>query len=104
MANQVDIILVVGSRNSSQFQPIREIGEELGRPSYLIEDACALRPEWFADVHSVGLTAGASAPETLVRGVLEGLRRIGEIDISTLEGVAEDVRFRFPAQLADAAA
>ena len=59
-----------------------------------------MRPEWFADVRSVGLTAGASAPETLVQGVLEGLRRFGEIDISTLEGVAEDVRFRFPAQLA----
>jgi len=56
-----------------------------------------------ADVESVGVTAGASAPETLVQGVLEGLRQFGEIDISTLAGVAEDVRFRFPAQLADAA-
>lgn len=104
LANLVDIILVVGSKNSSNSNRLREIGEELGKPSYLIEDASALRPEWFADVRSVGLTAGASAPETLVQGVLEGLRRFGEIDISTLEGVAEDVRFRFPAQLADAAA
>lgn len=104
LANLVDIILVVGSKNSSNSNRLREIGEELGKPSYLIEDASALRPEWFADVRSVGLTAGASAPETLVQGVLEGLHRFGEIDISTLEGVAEDVRFRFPAQLADAAA
>ncbi len=104
LAKMVDMILVVGSRNSSNSNRLREIGEELGKPSYLIDDASALRGEWFQGVASVGLTAGASAPETLVQGVLEGLRRFGEIDISTLEGVAEDVRFRFPAQLADAAA
>lgn len=104
LAHLVDMILVVGSRNSSNSNRLREIGEELGKPSYLIEDASALRSDWFDGVTSVGLTAGASAPETLVQGVLEGLRRFGEIDISTLEGVAEDVRFRFPAQLADAEA
>ena len=96
------MILVVGSRNSSNSNRLREIGEELGRPSYLIDDASALQPEWFRDVSSVGVTAGASAPETLVQGVIEGLRRFGDIDISTLDGVAEDVRFRFPAELADA--
>jgi 4-hydroxy-3-methylbut-2-en-1-yl diphosphate reductase len=103
LAKTVDTILVVGSKNSSNSNRLREIGEELGKPSYLIDDAAALRPEWFEGVGSVGVTAGASAPETLVQGVLEGLRRFGEIDISTLAGVAEDVRFRFPAQLADAA-
>jgi len=103
LAKAVDTILVVGSKNSSNSNRLREIGEELGKPSYLIDDAAALRAEWFADVESVGVTAGASAPETLVQGVLEGLRQFGEIDISTLAGVAEDVRFRFPAQLADAA-
>ena len=61
-----------------------------------------LRPEWFEGVASVGVTAGASAPEMLVQGVLDGLRRFGEIDISTLAGVAEDVRFRFPKELIDA--
>jgi acetyl-CoA synthetase len=80
---------------------LREIGEELGKPSYLIDDADNLRPEWFATVGSVGVTAGASAPEMLVRGVLEGLRRFGELHISTLDGVAEDVRFRFPPELSD---
>ncbi len=103
LAKAVDIILVVGSKNSSNSNRLREIGEELGKPSYLIDDAATLRPEWFAGVGSVGVTAGASAPEMLVQGVLEGLRRFGEIDVSTLAGVAEDVRFRFPAQLADAA-
>jgi 4-hydroxy-3-methylbut-2-enyl diphosphate reductase len=102
LARQVDLILVVGSRNSSNSNRLREIGEELGKPAYLIDDADALRPEWFGGVDSVGVTAGASAPETLVQGVLEGLRRFGEVEVSTLNGVAEDVRFRFPAELADA--
>ncbi len=58
--------------------------------------------EWFVGISSVGVTAGASAPETLVQGVLDGLRRFGEIAyMSMQDGVAEDVRFRFPAQLAD---
>ena len=102
LTGEVDMILVVGSRNSSNSNRLREIGEELGKPSYLVDDADALRPEWFVGVTSVGVTAGASAPEMLVRGVLDGLRRFGEIDISTLAGVAEDVRFRFPKELIDA--
>ena len=102
LAHVVDLILVVGSRNSSNSNRLREIGEELGRPSYLIDDAESLRPEWFANIESVGLTAGASAPETLVQGVINGLRAFGPVEVSTLPGVAEDVRFRFPAELADA--
>ena len=99
LAGQVDMILVVGSKNSSNSNRLREIGEELGRPSYLIDDAGALRAEWFAGIGTVGLTAGASAPETLVQGVLQRLRGFGEVDVSTLAGVAEDVRFKFPAEL-----
>jgi 4-hydroxy-3-methylbut-2-enyl diphosphate reductase len=99
LAKAVDMILVVGSRNSSNSNRLREIGEELGKPSYLIDDAGALSPEWFDGIESVGLTAGASAPEMLVQGVLDGLRRMRPVDISTLAGVAEDVRFRFPAEL-----
>jgi 4-hydroxy-3-methylbut-2-en-1-yl diphosphate reductase len=102
LALQVDVILVVGSRNSSNSNRLREIGQELGRPAYLIDDAEALRPEWFVGVRSVGVTAGASAPEMLVQGVLDGLRRFDEVEVSTMSGVAEDVRFRFPAELADA--
>jgi 4-hydroxy-3-methylbut-2-enyl diphosphate reductase len=102
LAAQVDLILVVGSRNSSNSNRLREIGQELGRPAYLIDDADALQPEWFVGVGSVGVTAGASAPEMLVQGVLDGLRRFDEIEVSTMTGVAEDVRFRFPAELADA--
>jgi 4-hydroxy-3-methylbut-2-enyl diphosphate reductase len=102
LALAVDLILVVGSRNSSNSNRLREIGEELGKPAYLIDDASALRPEWFTGIASVGLTAGASAPEMLVQGVIDGLRGIDEVMVSTLDGVAEDVRFRFPAELADA--
>ena len=99
LAKQVDLILVVGSKNSSNSNRLREIGQELGKPSYLIDDASALQPEWFAEVQSVGLTAGASAPEMLVQGVLEGLRQFRDLDVSTLPGAAEDVKFKFPAEL-----
>ena len=102
LAEAADMILVVGSKNSSNSNRLREIGEELGKPSYLIDDASHLRAEWFVGIGSVGLTAGASAPETLVQGVIEGLRAFGPVEVTTLDGVAEDVKFRFPAELADA--
>jgi len=102
LAAAVDMILVVGSKNSSNSNRLREIGQELGKPAHLIDDAGDIRAEWFAGISSVGVTAGASAPETLVQGVLDGLRRFGDIDVSTLDGVEENVRFRFPAELADA--
>ena len=99
LAKLVDIILVVGSKNSSNSNRLAEIGVELGTPSYLIDDAGALRPEWFAGVGTVGLTAGASAPEMLVQGVIDGLRQFGEVEVALLPGVAEDVKFKFPAEL-----
>jgi 4-hydroxy-3-methylbut-2-enyl diphosphate reductase len=99
LAREVEVILVVGSRNSSNSNRLREIGADLGRPSYLIDDAASLRAEWFDGVASVGLTAGASAPELLVQGVIDGLRRFGDVELATLAGVAEDVRFKFPAEL-----
>ncbi len=100
LAQQVEMILVVGSRNSSNSNRLREIGAELGLPSYLVDDAAALQPEWFAGIATVGLTAGASAPEMLVQGVIEGLRQFGPVEIAALPGVAEDVRFKFPAEVA----
>ena len=99
LAKLVDVILVVGSKNSSNSNRLREIGCELGKPSYLIDDAAGLVASWFDGVGRVGLTAGASAPETLVQGVIAGLRRFGEITVSTLAGVAEDVKFKFPAEI-----
>lgn len=100
LAEQVEVILVVGSRNSSNSNRLREIGAELGRPSYLIDDAGHLDPAWFEGIRTVGVTAGASAPEVLVRGVLEGLKRFGPIEIETLAGTPEDVKFKLPAEVA----
>jgi 4-hydroxy-3-methylbut-2-enyl diphosphate reductase len=101
LAELVDLILVVGSKNSSNSNRLREIGAELGRPSYLIDDAAHLQPGWFEGIRTVGLTAGASAPEVLVQGVIDGLRRFGEVQIELLAGTPEDVKFKLPAEVAD---
>jgi 4-hydroxy-3-methylbut-2-enyl diphosphate reductase len=101
LAELVDLILVVGSKNSSNSNRLREIGAELGRPSYLIDDAAHLQASWFEGIHSVGLTAGASAPEVLVQGVIEGLKQFGRIEIEFLAGTPEDVKFKLPAEVAD---
>jgi 4-hydroxy-3-methylbut-2-enyl diphosphate reductase len=101
LAELVDLILVVGSKNSSNSNRLREIGAELGRPSYLIDDAAHLQPAWFEGIRTVGLTAGASAPEVLVQGVIEGLRRFGRVEIELLAGTPEDVKFKLPAEVAE---
>lgn len=101
LAELVDLILVVGSKNSSNSNRLREIGAELGRPAYLIDDAAALQPEWFHGVAKVGLTAGASAPEVLVQGVIDGMRRFGQVEIELLAGTPEDVKFKLPAEVAE---
>ncbi|MGC8469933.1 MAG: 4-hydroxy-3-methylbut-2-enyl diphosphate reductase [Acetobacteraceae bacterium] len=101
LAAEVDLILVVGSRNSSNSNRLREIGAQLGKPAYLIDDAGDLRAEWFADIRSVGVTAGASAPEVLVREVIAALDQFGQVELTPLAGgFTEDVRFRLPAEVA----
>lgn len=102
LAETVDAILVVGSHNSSNSNRLREIGAGLGKPAYLIDDAAALEAAWFEEIDSLGVTAGASAPESLVQEVIEGIRRFRPIRVETLSGVEENVRFRFPRELADA--
>jgi 4-hydroxy-3-methylbut-2-enyl diphosphate reductase len=94
-----DLLLVVGSKNSSNSNRLKEIGVEQGIPSYLISDGSELDPAWLAGVKTVGLTAGASAPEDLVLDVIETLRRHGEIEVEQAEGVHEDVEFRLPEML-----
>jgi 4-hydroxy-3-methylbut-2-enyl diphosphate reductase len=101
LAELVDLILVVGSKNSSNSNRLREIGAELGRPSYLIDDAAHLQAAWFKGITTVGLTAGASAPEVLVQGVIEGLKQFGKVEIELLAGTPEDVKFKLPAEVAD---
>ena len=99
LAGEVDVILVVGAQNSSNSNRLREIGEELDVPSYLIDDADAIELAWFEGVKRIGISAGASAPEQLVQEVIECLRGIGEVNVETLEGVVERVQFKLPPEL-----
>jgi len=101
LAKLVDVILVVGAKNSSNSNRLREIGEEAGVPSYLIADGSTLEEHWVRGAKTVGLTAGASAPEILVDDVISSLRRLGDVEVTTLSGVEENVTFRLPVQLSD---
>jgi 4-hydroxy-3-methylbut-2-enyl diphosphate reductase len=94
-----DVILVVGAKNSSNSNRLREIGEEAGVPSYLLADGSELKPEWVKGAHIIGLTAGASAPEAMVQDVIASLRSIGPVDVTNLPGVEENVEFRLPVEL-----
>ena len=102
LSKKVDVILVVGAKNSSNSNQLREIGEQMGVPSHLIADSGELRREWVENARAVGVTAGASAPEELVQGVVEWLKRLGPAEVSTLDGRQETVEFRLPAELARA--
>ena len=99
MCKLAEVILVVGARNSSNSNRLREIGVENGIPSYLIADASALDPAWLAGVESVGLTAGASAPEELINEVIDLLRSWGPVEVVPMDGVEEHIEFRLPAEL-----
>jgi len=102
LATQVDVILVVGARNSSNSNRLCEIGAEAGVPSYLIDSGAELEPAWLEGVQAVGLTAGASAPEELVEDVIAALERIAPVKLEVMSGIVEDVKFRLPNQLVDA--
>jgi 4-hydroxy-3-methylbut-2-en-1-yl diphosphate reductase len=102
LALDVDVVLVVGAANSSNSNRLREIAAEQGVPAYLIADADALDPTWLAGVESVGITAGASAPAELVQQLIDRLKELAEVELSTLPGITENVRFRMPPELADA--
>jgi 4-hydroxy-3-methylbut-2-enyl diphosphate reductase len=99
LAKVASVILVVGATNSSNSNRLREIGVECGVPSYLIADGSELDAAWVRDAAVVGLTAGASAPETLVDGVIDVLRGLGATRVSVLPGIEEKVEFRLPAEL-----
>jgi 4-hydroxy-3-methylbut-2-enyl diphosphate reductase len=101
LATVVDLILVVGASNSSNSNRLREIGSEGGVPSYLVADGSELKVEWFAGKHTVGITAGASAPEVLVDDVINALGRFGPVEVSTLGDVEEKVHFRVPRELVE---
>jgi 4-hydroxy-3-methylbut-2-enyl diphosphate reductase len=103
LAGQVDVLLVVGSQNSSNSNRLREIGSELAVPSYLIYDPDMLQAGWFEGAETVGVTAGASAPEELVQEMITRLGEFAPIQVEILDGIEENVRFKLPDKLSEMA-
>jgi 4-hydroxy-3-methylbut-2-enyl diphosphate reductase len=99
----VDVVIVVGSPNSSNSNRLREVAANRGIPAYMIDRADELRPEWIAGKARVGVTAGASAPEVLVRQVIDNLRTLGAAHVAELSGVVEKIVFPMPRGLQGAA-
>ena len=99
LSNLVDVILVIGSPNSSNSNRLRELGEHCGIPSYLIDSYRDIDPAWLKDARAVGITAGASAPEVLVAEVVAYLKNFGAEDVEELTVVEEDVEFLLPKEL-----
>lgn len=98
IADEADLVLVVGSANSANTQRLVEIGRRGGRPAYLIEDAGEIRPDWLTDVEVVGVTAGASAPPHLVGEVVDALRALGPVTVAEREVARETIQFSVPAR------
>jgi 4-hydroxy-3-methylbut-2-enyl diphosphate reductase len=94
-----EMLLVVGSQNSSNSRRLVEVCEQLGVPSYLIDDLSEVKAEWLANVNTVAVTAGASAPENLVEALVDSLRERGYTTLEEMEVKEEDVRFNLPAEL-----
>lgn len=99
LALECQLVLVVGSPNSSNSNRLRELAERCGTPSYLIDGPDEINPQWLEKVKSVGVTAGASAPEVLVRRVVERLRELGGSTTEELQGREENIRFSLPREL-----
>jgi 4-hydroxy-3-methylbut-2-enyl diphosphate reductase len=103
MAPQCDVVIVVGSPNSSNSNRLREVAQSRGAPAYMVDNAAQLQPQWIEGRQRVGVTAGASAPEILVKEVVARLRELGAVRITQLEGKDEHVVFALPRQLTNAA-
>jgi 4-hydroxy-3-methylbut-2-en-1-yl diphosphate reductase len=104
MAPQVDLVIVVGSQNSSNSNRLREVAERNGVPAYLVDSAAQIGREWLTGRQRIGVTAGASAPEVLVTEVIARLRSLGAASVRSLDGVEERVVFPLPKSLSKAAA
>lgn len=99
LCKRADVLLVVGATNSSNSNRLREIGAESGVPSYLLADGSELNPQWVRGANTIGITAGASAPESMVNDVIDALRRLGPVDVLVMDGIEENIQFRLPAEL-----
>jgi 4-hydroxy-3-methylbut-2-enyl diphosphate reductase len=96
MSPQVDLVIVVGSPTSSNSNRLRELAQRLGTESYMVDSADELKPEWFEGKGRVGLTAGASAPEVLVREVIDRVRALGAVSVRKMDGIEETIKFPLP--------
>jgi 4-hydroxy-3-methylbut-2-enyl diphosphate reductase len=96
MSPQVDVVIVVGSPTSSNSNRLREVARKLGTASYMVDSAEELQAEWFAGSLRVGLTAGASAPEVLVKAVIDRLKALGAVSVRKMDGIEETVKFPLP--------
>ena len=101
IVNDIDILLVVGAQNSSNSNRLKEIGSERNIPSYLIDDAQALNPIWLEGAKTIGISAGASAPEELVKELLDYIRSFAEVELELVSGVEENIQFKLPSELID---
>jgi 4-hydroxy-3-methylbut-2-enyl diphosphate reductase len=99
LAKQIDVLLVIGAQNSSNSNRLRDLGEEVGVPSYLIDSASTISDAWLSKAQNVGLTAGASAPEILVDEVLDYLKKRFNASVSIMEGIQESTKFKLPEEL-----
>lgn len=99
MAPNCDIFFVVGSVNSSNSNRLREVAERLSCPSYLIDGPESIKPEWLQDKQTIGITAGASAPEVLVQDVIHRLKELGAVSVRKMAGIEENVSFPLPKEL-----
>ena len=96
MAPQVDVVVVVGSPNSSNSNRLREVAEKKGTPAYMVDNADHIEPAWLTNATRIGVTAGASAPEVLVQAVLDRLKALGARSVRVLDGTPESVTFPLP--------
>jgi len=101
LAAECDLVIVVGSPNSSNSNRLREVAANVGIASYMVDNAEELQPEWLQDKQRIGVTAGASAPEVLVQGVIERLKALGAGSVTPLDGIEETVNFPLPKALQD---
>lgn len=104
IVDRIDLLLVIGSKNSSNTNRLREIGEAQGLPTRMIDDANGFDPVWLTGVHTVGVTAGASAPERLVQDLVARLSELRSVSVEEMDGRKETVHFRLPDRFLDAAA
>ncbi|MBU3735886.1 MAG: 4-hydroxy-3-methylbut-2-enyl diphosphate reductase [Methylobacterium sp.] len=100
LARECDLVIVVGSPNSSNSNRLREVAQNQGIDAYMVDNAAQLRPEWLTGKRRIGVTAGASAPEILVKEVVAKLGALGATDVRELQGIVENVVFPLPRNLA----